>query len=259
MGSNNEEDQVVVGIAEPCPLRREALWRALRALGCLDVRVLLASPAGLRPCEAERDLELVLLAFRMPAGNGLGRYAALRRTNPGVRGVVLVEDPGPPHWGLAGRLGLAVLAYSEAAGEVLRQAVRGQWAMSPAARSAGAAWWAEWGARWEGLSQMQRAIAWGIARGWSDEEIAQALLIRRSTLRTHLRRLFARLGLPGRQALRAWLRVGGLEDPAVAAGLRGEVPWPPETEDPDLSVASPFLEDTLRICPPFWRTTASAG
>ena len=224
MGSNNEEDQVVVGIAEPCPLRREALWRALRALGCLDVRVLLASPAGLRPCEAERDLELVLLAFRMPAGNGLGRYAALRKTHWQLRGVVLVEDPGPPHWGLAGRLGLPVLAYSEAAGEVLRQAVRGQWAMSPAARSAGAAWWAEWGARWEGLSQMQRAIAWGIARGWSDEEIAQALLIRRSTLRTHLRRLFARLGLPGRQALRAWLRVGGLEDPAVAAGLRGEVP-----------------------------------
>ena len=250
---------MVVGIAEPCPLRREALRRVLRALGGLDVRELPLPLAGPGWREGEGDLEVVFLAFRMPAGNGLGRYAALRKTHWQLRGVVLVEDPAPPHWGLAGRLGLPVLAYSEAAGEVLRQAVRGQWAMSPAARSAGAAWWAGWGARWEGLSRMQRAIAWGIARGWSDEEIAQALSICRSPLRTHLRRLFARLGLPGRQALRAWLRVGGLEDPAVAAGLRGEAPWPPETEDPDLSVASPFLEDTLRICPPFWRTTASAG
>jgi Response regulator containing a CheY-like receiver domain and an HTH DNA-binding domain len=99
----------------------------------------------------------------------------------------------------------------------------------------------------------------GIARGWSDPEIAQALSIRRSTLRTHLRRLFARLGLPGRQALRAWLRAGGLEDPAVAAGLRGEAPWPPVAGDPDGRAMSPLLEDTARICPPFWRTTASAG
>ena len=250
---------MVVGIAEPCPLRREALRRALRALGCPDLRELPLSLAGPGWREGEEDLEVVLLAFRVPAGNGLGLYAALRRAHRPVRGVVLVEDPGPPHWGLAGRLGLAVLAYSEAAGEVLRRAVRGQWAMSPAARSAGAAWWAGWGARWEGLSRMQRAIAWGIARGWSDPEIAQALSIRRSTLRTHLRRLFARLGLPGRQALRAWLRAGGLEDPAVAAGLRGEAPWPPVAGDPDGRAMSPLLEDTLRICPPFWRTTASAG
>ncbi len=195
---------MVVGIAEPCPLRREALWRALRALGCPDLRVLPLPPAG----------------------NGLG---------------------------------LAVLAYPEAAGDVLRRAVWGQWAMPPAARSAGAAWWAEWGARWEGLSRRQRAIAWGIARGWSDPEIAQALSIRRSTPGTHLRRLFARLGLPGRQALRAWLRAGGLEDPAIAAGLCGETPWPPGAEDPDFRAVSPFWGDTLRICPPFWRTTAHAG
>jgi hypothetical protein len=56
------------------------------------------------------------------------------------------------------------------------------------------------------------------ARASLDEEIAQALSIRRSPRRAHLQRLFARLGLPGRQALRA----GGLEDPAIAAGLRGD-------------------------------------
>ena len=109
---------MVVGIAEPCPLRREALRRALRALGGLDVRELPLPLAGPGWREGEGDLEVVFLAFRMPAGNGLGHYAALRRTHWQLQGVVLVEDPGPPHWGLAGRLGLPVLAYSEAAGDI---------------------------------------------------------------------------------------------------------------------------------------------
>jgi DNA-binding NarL/FixJ family response regulator len=102
MGSNSEEDRMVIGIAEPCPLRREALWRALWALGCSDVRELPLSLAGPGWCEGEEDLEVVLLTFRMPAGNRLGFYAALRCAHRPVRGVVLVEDPGPPHWGLAG-------------------------------------------------------------------------------------------------------------------------------------------------------------
>jgi len=57
----------------------------------------------------------------------------------------------------------------------------------------------------------------------------------------------------------AGVAAGGLEDLAVAAGLRGEAPWPLGTEDPDFRAVSPFWGDICRICPPFWGTTALGG
>ena len=38
----------------------------------------------------------------------------------------------------------------------------------------------------------------------------------------------------------AGVAAGGLEDLAVAAGLRGEAPWPLGTKDPDFRAVSPF-------------------
>jgi hypothetical protein len=69
-------------------------------------------------------------------------------------------------------------------------------------------------------------VALGVARGWSDKEIAQALRRRPTSIRTHLRWLLHRLGLPDRVALRQWVRSGCLDDPYIAPLLDLEdPPW----------------------------------
>jgi hypothetical protein len=67
-------------------------------------------------------------------------------------------------------------------------------------------------------------VALGVARGWSDKEIAQALRRRPTSIRTHLRWLLHRLGLPDRVALRQWVRSGCLDDPYIAPLLDLEDP-----------------------------------
>ncbi|MFN3929032.1 MAG: response regulator transcription factor [Thermoflexus sp.] len=74
------------------------------------------------------------------------------------------------------------------------------------------------------MSPRQRAVALGVAWGWSDKEIAEALGCRPTSVRTHLRAVLGRLGLPDRVAVRAWVRTGRLDDPWIAPLLDLEDP-----------------------------------
>jgi DNA-binding CsgD family transcriptional regulator len=52
-----------------------------------------------------------------------------------------------------------------------------------------------------GLSPRQRQVAALVARGCSDKEIAERLAISYATVRTHVQRVYFKLGINGRVAL----------------------------------------------------------
>jgi DNA-binding NarL/FixJ family response regulator len=55
------------------------------------------------------------------------------------------------------------------------------------------------------LTSRQRQIAWLVAEGLSNKEIAERLVISKRTVDTHIDHIFGRLGVSSRMQLAAWL------------------------------------------------------
>jgi RNA polymerase sigma factor (sigma-70 family) len=68
-------------------------------------------------------------------------------------------------------------------------------------------------AAFDGLSEREREIVWLIAEGKSNREIAEALVISQRTVGTHLRHLYAKLGMGTRVQLAGWAMEKGKAGP----------------------------------------------
>jgi DNA-binding NarL/FixJ family response regulator len=68
-------------------------------------------------------------------------------------------------------------------------------------------------AAFAGLSEREREVAWLVAQGHSNRQIAAALVISQRTVGTHLRHLYAKLGVSTRMQLATWAREKGEAHP----------------------------------------------
>lgn len=59
---------------------------------------------------------------------------------------------------------------------------------------------------WGGLSERERAVARLVAQGLSNREIAEALVLSRRTVETHVANIFNKLGFSSRAQVRQWVR-----------------------------------------------------
>ena len=73
-------------------------------------------------------------------------------------------------------------------------------------------------ARFGGLTAREREVAALIARGKSNGEIAEALVLGKRTIETHVANIFTKLGIDSRREIAAWAANNGLtEDGASRA------------------------------------------
>lgn len=176
----------------------------------------------------------LLLDFVLPDACGPRGLAVLRLAHPTLLAAFLLEDLHPAALALAARAGACAALWTTLPFPTLRARLQdflaGRLAWTPEEQRRIAQWWTNWGTPWAALSPRQRAVALGLAAGWSDKEIARALGCRPTSVRTHLHALLERLGLPDRVAVRQWVRMGRLNDPCIAPLLDLEEP-PPLSED----------------------------
>ena len=76
------------------------------------------------------------------------------------------------------------------------------------------------------LTAREREVAALIARGLTNRQIAEALVITVGTARIHVAHVLAKLGFHTRAQVAAWVVEGGLEGPPVATSL-GATPGGP--------------------------------
>ena len=214
----------------------DALMRAgLRAVLSSDERIAVAGEAadGAEAVAqaAALDPDVVLMDVRMPGLDGIAATRALLAATPVARVLILTtfeQDDyvlGALRAGASGFLlkrarpeELIAAVHAVAAGDALlhpavtRTVIDRMIGAAPDAADAATA------ARLDNLTPREREVLALIARGLSNAEIAAALVIEESTVKTHVKRVLAKLGLRDRVQAVILAYETGLARPAPTTG-----------------------------------------
>jgi DNA-binding NarL/FixJ family response regulator len=186
--------------------------------------------------------EVVLMDVRMPDLDGIGATRELARAVPEAKVLILTtfeQDDyifGALRAGASGFLlkrtrpeELIAAVHTVAAGDALlspsvTRRVIDRMAQQPAPDLAGVA-------RLDGLTPRERETLQLMARGLSNREIAAALVVQESTIRTHVKRILMKLALRDRVQAVIFAYETGINRPGVSppgsAGLRAGGARPP--------------------------------
>jgi DNA-binding NarL/FixJ family response regulator len=223
-------------IADDDALMRAGLVELLTADP--QIEIIGQAATGRQAVEQTRRLapEVVLMDVRMPDLDGIGATRELVRTAPATRVLILTtfeQDDyvfGALRAGASGFLlkrarpeELIAAVHTIAAGEALlspsvTRRVIDRMAQQPTPELAERA-------RLDGLTPREREVFVLIARGLSNREIAAALAVEESTVRTHVKRVLMKLDLRDRVQAVTFAYETGVNRPAV-----GAKPTPPQDQ-----------------------------
>jgi DNA-binding NarL/FixJ family response regulator len=215
-------------IADDDDLMRAGLVELLTA----DPEVEVAGQAatGRQAVELARRLapDVVLMDVRMPDLDGIGATRELARAAPGVRVLVLTTFEQDDYVFGALRAGASGFLLKRARPEELLAAVHtvagGEALLSPSVTRRVIDRMAQQPtpeladqARLDLLTPREREVLERIARGLSNREIAAALAVEESTIRTHVKRILMKLHLRDRVQAVIFAYETGVNRPAVSA------------------------------------------
>jgi DNA-binding NarL/FixJ family response regulator len=220
-------------IADDDDLMRAGLVELLTADP--EIEIVGQAATGRQAVEQTRQLapDVVLMDVRMPDLDGISATRALARVAPAARVLILTtfeQDDyifGALRAGASGFLlkrtrpeELLAAVHTVAAGEALlspsvTRRVIDRMAQQPTPELTDRA-------KLDGLTPREREVLELIARGLSNREIAAALAVEESTIRTHVKRVLMKLGLRDRVQAVIFTYETGVNRPAV-----GSKPTPP--------------------------------
>ena len=200
-----------VVVADDHPLFLFALAHAVEARP--ELELVARASTGVEALDAVRRErpELAVLDVQMPGLTGLAVLEAIVREDLPTRVLFLtgaVEPPAAYDLVQAGAAGvLEKDALPDAIGEALVRIATGETVLAPSVQAALVSGVRERREPPVALSRRERDMLVGLARGLSGPQIAAELHLSPSTVKTHLQRLYDRLGVSDRAA-------------AVAEGMR---------------------------------------
>lgn len=191
-----------VVLADDHPVVREGLRGMLAAEQDIGVVAEAASGAEAVAMAARHQPDVVLMDLRMPHGDGVAATAAILSATPGMRVVVLTTyetDADIVRAVEAGAVGYLLKDASTAElGNAIRAAARGETVLAPSV--AGRLVTHVRKPRRDLLSGRETEVLALVARGLTNAEIGGELFISEATVKTHLLRSFAKLGVSDRTA-----------------------------------------------------------
>ncbi|MEI5103624.1 response regulator transcription factor [Streptomyces sp. PmtG] len=190
-------------LADDHPVVREGLRAMLSAEPDLDVVAEASSGPRAEALAAELRPDIVLMDLRMPGGGGVDSIERMAAAGLPCRVVVLTtyetdrDILRAVEAGAAGYL-LKDLARGELA-DAVRAAARGETVLAP---SVAARLVDQVRSRPERprLSERERAVLHLVAEGCTNAEVGRRLHVAESTVKTHLLRVFGKLGVDDRTA-----------------------------------------------------------
>jgi DNA-binding NarL/FixJ family response regulator len=191
-----------VVLADDHPVVREGLRGMLAAEPGIEVVADAASGAEAVAVAARFQPDVVLMDLRMPHGDGVEATAKIVGGHPGIRVVVLTTyetDADIVRAVEAGAVGylLKDASISEL-GSAVRAAARGETVLAPSVARRLVSHVRQ--PRRDLLSSRETEVLALVARGLTNAEIGLRLSIAETTVKTHLLRLFGKLGVNDRTA-----------------------------------------------------------
>jgi len=193
---------VRVLVADDHPVVRAGLAAMLSAEPGLDVVGEAASGDEAVLLAARHRPAVVLTDLRMPGSGGLAAIRRITADLPGVRVVVLTTYDSDADILPAVEAGAAGYLLKDTPRAALVDAIfaaaRGETVLAPAV--AGRLVTRLRGPQPESLSARETAVLAAAARGLTNAQIGRELFISEATVKTHLLRVYAKLGVPSRTA-----------------------------------------------------------
>jgi DNA-binding NarL/FixJ family response regulator len=193
-----------------------------------DIEVVGQASTGRQAIDQARRLapDVVLMDVRMPDLDGIGATSALARTAPEVRVLILTTFEQDDYIFGALRAGASGFLLKRARPEELLAAVHtvaeGEALLSPSVTKRVVDRMAQQPTpeladqtKLDGLTPREREVLTLIARGLSNREIAAALSVEESTIRSHVKRILMKLDLRDRVQAVIFAYETGLNRPAV--------------------------------------------
>jgi DNA-binding NarL/FixJ family response regulator len=197
-----QAEVIRVVLADDHPVVREGLRGMLAAEPGIEVVADAASGAEVVAVTARFQPDVVLMDLRMPHGDGVEATTKIVGGHPGIRVVVLTTyetDADIVRAVEAGAVGylLKDASISEL-GNAIRAAARGETVLAPSVARRLVSHVRQ--PRRDLLSSRETEVLALVARGLTNAEIGQQLSITEATVKTHLLRLFGKLGVNDRTA-----------------------------------------------------------
>jgi DNA-binding NarL/FixJ family response regulator len=216
-------------IADDDGLMRAGLIELLT--GDPEIEIVGEASNGREAVESARRLEpdVVLMDVRMPDVDGIAATAELTRAIPGTKVLILTTFEQDDYVFGALRAGASGFLLKRARPEELIAAVHtiadGDSLLSPSVTRRVIDRMAQQptpdladGPGVDRLTPREREVLAFIARGLSNREIAAALVIEESTIRTHVKRVLMKLGLRDRVQAVIFAYETGVNRPAIESG-----------------------------------------
>ena len=169
-------------------------------------------------------VDVILMDIRMPGTDGITATREVLRLRPGIRVLVLTTFDLDEYVYAAVREGASGFLTKDATPEALADAIvavaAGEAVMSSSATRAllgfvrdGAPQGSGGGDKLDALSPREQEIARLLATGASNDDIAHRLFLSENTVKTHVKAVLAKLGLPDRIHVVIWAYEHGILRP----------------------------------------------
>ena len=207
-------------LADDHPVVREGLRGMLSAESDIEVVGEAASGTEAVALFAALHPDVILMDLRMPGGDGVDAIAKIRAGHEnGVKIIVLTTYDADADILRAVEAGAAGYLLKDAPRadllRAIRAAARGETVLAPVV--AGRLVSRMRGPRTEALSARETEVLALVARGLTNFQIGRALFVSEATVKTHLMRACAKLGVTGRTAaVTKAIETGALPPPGAA-------------------------------------------